>query len=438
VEICSGHVVPLLTAGSKGLNAAEEMAEKIERRLPVVALANLADAFQAELFVMKVAGIGETIRAKQDGISRLQSDGKFVVLDRRKQSWRETRHMQHGDIVPAQKKGSRHARADNTHLRQAGIEQGVLDSGVAAGNAPKQQALIQRGKHTTRGLAGFVYAAKGTNGEGRVERGREAFAGHISDVEANRAIAQREIIQVVPSDFGHRLKFMRNGDAPCAKRTRGKHDVLDDASLFEFLFTKLFDGTQFEREQGGIHEPVRRGENGPREERRQGKHSREIGGAEGCPKGLLPIMLLAREAACLGRALEENEIMRSLAYLLVALGVGYFLYQYSLKKLPTSDAGTAATQAISLTGVRSDLLQIAQAERTNIALNSSCSSVDDMISSGSLRMVQAGRAGYTYEVKCMGGAEFQVVARHAPAPAGSSIRYPTLAIDSTMQLQEIQ
>ena len=148
-------------------------------------------------------------------------------------------------------------------------------------------------------------------------------------------------------------------------------------------------------------------------------------------------MVYRRVAACRVAVLEQNRGMRSLAYLLVAVGVGYFIYQYSLRKLPTSDAGTAATQEISLTGVRSDLLQIAQSERANIALNSACSSVEEMVTSGALRMVQAGRAGYTYEVKCMGGAEFQVVARHAPAPEGSSIRYPTLAIDSTMQLQEI-
>ena len=130
--------------------------------------------------------------------------------------------------------------------------------------------------------------------------------------------------------------------------------------------------------------------------------------------------------------------MKSLAYLLVAIGVAYFIYQYSLKKIPTSMEGTAATQEISLTGVRADLLQIAQAERENIALNSKCSSVDELITAGSLRMTQPERAGYAYEVSCKGGSEFQVVARHAPAPEGSPIRYPTLAIDSSMQLQEIQ
>jgi hypothetical protein len=125
-------------------------------------------------------------------------------------------------------------------------------------------------------------------------------------------------------------------------------------------------------------------------------------------------------------------------YLLVVVAVGYFIYQYSLKKLPTSDMGTAATQEITLTGVRADLLQIARAERTYIVMNSKCAGVEELIASDSLRMVEPGRGGYKYEVNCLGGAEFRVVARHAPAPEGSSIRYPALAIDSSMQLGEIQ
>jgi hypothetical protein len=130
--------------------------------------------------------------------------------------------------------------------------------------------------------------------------------------------------------------------------------------------------------------------------------------------------------------------MKPLAYLLVAAAVAYFAYSYSLKKMPTSTPGTAATQEISLTGVRSDLLQIAQAERGNIALESKCATLDELISSGSLSMAQPGRAGYVYEISCKGGDQFQVVARHAPAPEGSPIRYPTFAIDSQMQVQEIQ
>jgi len=129
--------------------------------------------------------------------------------------------------------------------------------------------------------------------------------------------------------------------------------------------------------------------------------------------------------------------MRALAALLVAVGIGFAIYQYYLKQMPTSDAGTAATQAISLTGVRSDLLQIANAERQAFVANGKCSSLDELISSGAMRMDRTERDGYTYQINC-NSMDFQVVAEHPPAPAGSGIRYPKLAIDATMQVREIQ
>jgi hypothetical protein len=111
-------------------------------------------------------------------------------------------------------------------------------------------------------------------------------------------------------------------------------------------------------------------------------------------------------------------------------------YLFYLKKMPSTDQGTAPTQAISLTGVRSDLLQIAQAERTYIATNGNCASLDELISSNSLSVPRTGRDGYLYSVECSGG-EFTATARHSPAPAGSPIRYPNLAIDANMQVGEV-
>lgn len=130
--------------------------------------------------------------------------------------------------------------------------------------------------------------------------------------------------------------------------------------------------------------------------------------------------------------------MKGITSIIVVAGVLLGIYYYNLKRLPTTDAGTAATQAISLTGVRSDLLQIGQAERSYIALNGKCASLDELISSGSFTMVHSSRDGYTYQVACSGGADYQVTAEHPPAPANSSIRYPKLALDSTMQIQEVQ
>ena len=128
--------------------------------------------------------------------------------------------------------------------------------------------------------------------------------------------------------------------------------------------------------------------------------------------------------------------MRALAALLVFVGIAFGIYQYSLKKIPTSDPGTASTQAISLTGVRGDLLQIAQAERSFTALNDHCASMGELISSNSITMRRPERDGYSYTVQCS-GTDFTATARHAPAPKGSPIRYPTLAIDQTMQVREL-
>jgi hypothetical protein len=128
--------------------------------------------------------------------------------------------------------------------------------------------------------------------------------------------------------------------------------------------------------------------------------------------------------------------MRALASLLVAAALLFGVYHFYLKKMPTTDEGTAPTQAISLTGVRSDLLQIAQAERGYIAMNGHCTSLDELVSANSLSMARAERDGYSYLVECSGG-DFTVTARHAPAPTGSPIRYPNLAIDATMQVREV-
>jgi hypothetical protein len=130
------------------------------------------------------------------------------------------------------------------------------------------------------------------------------------------------------------------------------------------------------------------------------------------------------------------EPMRPLIALLVACAAVFGVYHFYFQKMPTTDQGTSPTQAINLTGVRSDLLQIAQAERGYVAENGRCAALDDLLSSHALAMTRPERDGYTYSVECSGG-DFTVTGRHAPAAAGSPIRYPTLAIDQTMQVREV-
>jgi hypothetical protein len=128
--------------------------------------------------------------------------------------------------------------------------------------------------------------------------------------------------------------------------------------------------------------------------------------------------------------------MKSLVGIVVTAALLLGVYYLYLKKMSTTDQGTAPTQAISLTGVRMDLLQIAQSERSYAALNSRCASLDELISSRSITMERPERDGYSYTLECS-GADFTVTARHPPAPAGSPIRYPILAIDQNLQVHEV-
>ena len=128
--------------------------------------------------------------------------------------------------------------------------------------------------------------------------------------------------------------------------------------------------------------------------------------------------------------------MKALATILVAAAVVCAVFHYYFQKMPTTDERTAPTQAISLTGVRMDLLQIAQAERSYIALNSRCVALEELVSSSALSVPRTERDGYSYSVECSGG-QFTVSARHQPAPSGSPIRYPDLAVDANMQVTEI-
>lgn len=151
---------------------------------------------------------------------------------------------------------------------------------------------------------------------------------------------------------------------------------------------------------------------------------------------LFPRARVLPSSLATGPARRQNSSMRALVAILVAAALVFGIYHFYFKKMPVTDEGTAPTQAITLTGVRGDLLQIAQSEGGYIALNGHCVSMEELISSKTLALSQPERDGYSYSIECSGG-EFSVTARHAPAAAGSPIRYPTLAIDQTMQIREV-
>lgn len=126
--------------------------------------------------------------------------------------------------------------------------------------------------------------------------------------------------------------------------------------------------------------------------------------------------------------------MRSLVALLVTLVIGYLIYRsFITQQLPKEDGGGSPVSAISATGVKNDLIAIAQAERAWFAEHGSYASLSELTSSGALTMTRSGRDGYTYSVDTQAGG-FTVTARYSgpitPPPSG-------FLIDQSMQVRAI-
>src|SRR5579862_1566809 len=100
----------------------------------------------------------------------------------------------------------------------------------------------------------------------------------------------------------------------------------------------------------------------------------------------------------------------SMLSILATLGIGMGLYYYNLKD-STPAPGLVATQTISTTGVQTDLMAIAQAERVYFAQNGSYGTLDQLTSGGAMNISRTERDGYTYSVETTSDG-FQVTAQH--------------------------
>jgi hypothetical protein len=153
-------------------------------------------------------------------------------------------------------------------------------------------------------------------------------------------------------------------------------------------------------------------------------------------RAVVSFRTLVNAAIAAGPCRPHNFAMKIFVSLLVTASFLMGVYLLYLKKIPTAAEGTVSTQAVSITGVRMDLLQIAKAERSSISVDGHCMTMDELLASGSMSMSRPERDGYTYSVECSGN-DFTATARHAPAPAGSAFRYPNMVIDQSMQVREL-
>jgi hypothetical protein len=136
---------------------------------------------------------------------------------------------------------------------------------------------------------------------------------------------------------------------------------------------------------------------------------------------------------------EYHGSMRSIVSLLIVALIALGAYRHFLKTASPVPGGNA-TQAISITGVQMDLMNIAQAQRMYFAQNGSYATLDQLVTSGTMNFNRDGRDGYSYSVETTASG-FLVTARHSNAfpvtPGVEPPHYPALAVDESMQVRTL-
>ena len=127
---------------------------------------------------------------------------------------------------------------------------------------------------------------------------------------------------------------------------------------------------------------------------------------------------------------------RLFGFLSVVIVTAAGLYIYSRQVQSTSAAtGTNNPKAaINITGVRTDLMTIAQAERGYFALEGKYASLDDLISSRSLSVARQ-RLPYSYDIEISSSGFHVVASRTGEDNSGAPAQ---LSVDENMQFQVVQ
>lgn len=116
----------------------------------------------------------------------------------------------------------------------------------------------------------------------------------------------------------------------------------------------------------------------------------------------------------------------------IVLAAGMYLYMRQAQTTSAAAGVSNPKAAINITGVRSDLMAIAQAERGYFALEGKYASLDELISSRSLSVARQ-RPPYSYEVT-MAGNEFRVIASRSGDDASGAPA--EISVDENMQFSE--
>jgi hypothetical protein len=118
--------------------------------------------------------------------------------------------------------------------------------------------------------------------------------------------------------------------------------------------------------------------------------------------------------------------------LIIVMGVGLYIYSKQAQSSSAAAGANSPKAAITITGVRSDLVSIAQAERRYFASEGKYVSLDELISSHYITIARQ-RPPYSYEVETS-SSSFRVVATRTGPDDGSGTP-AQLSVDENMEFQ---
>jgi hypothetical protein len=136
-------------------------------------------------------------------------------------------------------------------------------------------------------------------------------------------------------------------------------------------------------------------------------------------------------------AKQEESVGRLFGFLslVIVLAVGMYIYSKQAQSSSAPAGANSPKAAINITGVRSDLIAIASAERRYFASEGKYASLDELISSNYITVARQ-RPPYTYEVETISSG-FRVVATRSGPDDGSGTP-AQLSVDENMEFQTSQ
>jgi hypothetical protein len=116
---------------------------------------------------------------------------------------------------------------------------------------------------------------------------------------------------------------------------------------------------------------------------------------------------------------------------IIVLGVGMYIYSRQVQSPSAAAGANNPKAAINITGVKSDLISIATAERRYYASEGKYASFDELISSNYITVARQ-RPPYSYEVETSASGFHVVATRSGDNSSGTPAR---LSVDENMEFQ---